>query len=188
MLQAGRVNWKTVVLEMALIVTAAICIGAALNAVRVESHRLAWFSGEPSGGRAAGDPTKAAVPAAMSSPADPGAIYTPIPGELAFQLHGSGALFIDARRSSAYEAGHIAGARSIPVWEHEADRRVDAMVRQGLPFDREIVVYCSGLTCEDSARLAEKLGLAGFYRISLYEEGYPDWEKRGWPITRGAGP
>ncbi len=184
MLQASRANWKIVVLEMALILTAAFGIGTVLNAMRADSHRLAWFSRETHVSSTPGECTEAAA----SSPADPGSIYATIPGEAAFQLHASGALFIDARRSSSYEAGHIAGARSIPVWEHDADRRIDAMVRQGIPFDKEIVTYCSGLTCEDSARLSEKLALAGFYRISVYEEGYPDWQKRGWPVTLGAGP
>ncbi len=185
MLQAGRVNWKSVALEMALILAAAFGIGTVLNAMRAESHRLAWITGEQRGRDIPGEGTEAAAP---SSPADPGSIYTTIPGDVALQLHGSGALFIDARRSSAYADGHIPGALSIPVWEHDADRRVDAMARQGIPFDKVIITYCSGLTCEDSARLAEKLALAGFYRISVYEEGYPDWQKRGWPVTRGASP
>ena len=178
-------NWKRTTIEMLLLLAAAVCIGVIVNMGRAEAHKLAWFRTEPRVARS----TDARLPApAPSAPGDPGALYTKVTAEVAFRMHDAGALFIDARRTDAFEAGHIAGARSIPVWEHDADTRIEAMVLQGVPFDRELVVYCSGLTCEDSARLAEKLALAGFYRISLYEEGYPDWVKRSWPVSRGAKP
>src|SRR4051794_22630249 len=36
-------------------------------------------------------------------------------------LHGRNVLFLDARRTSVYEQGHIAGARSYSVWESDID-------------------------------------------------------------------
>ena len=181
-------NWKRVILEMLLLLAAAVCIGVIVNMRRAEAHRLAWFGTEPLSAIMPNAGAPAAVPLAASVPDDPGAIYTKVPADAAFRMHGGGALFIDARRTSAYQAGHIAGAISIPVWEYDADVRIGRMVGQGVLFDQEILVYCSGPACEDSARLAEKLALAGFYRIRLYEDGFPDWERRGWPVAQGPKP
>jgi rhodanese-related sulfurtransferase len=175
-------RWK-IAREAGLILAAAALLGAAVNAFRPESHKLAWVREHP----------EAALPPEIerdtpSPPSDTGALFTEITPDVAFRMHGAGALFLDARRTAAYEAGHIAGARSIPVWEHDADARIDTLRGDGTSFDKDIVVYCSGATCEDSARLAEKLALAGFFKLSLYKDGFPDWEMRGWPVSHGIGP
>jgi rhodanese-related sulfurtransferase len=47
---------------------------------------------------------------------------------------------VDVRPAEEYEAGHIEGARSIPL--QELDRRL-----ADLPDDREIVAYCRGSYC-----------------------------------------
>ena len=49
-----------------------------------------------------------------------------------------------------------------------------------------IVVYCSGGDCEDSHMLSEKLYIVGFDNVLVYKDGYPDWVKRGLPVTKGA--
>ncbi len=179
-------SWQRIAREAVLIVVAAALLGAAVNAFRPESRKLAWLRThriEQSETAAAPAQVKGGAP----SP-DTGALFAEITPDVAFRMHGAGALFLDARRTAAYEAGHIAGARSIPVWEHDADARLERLRNSGIPFDREIVVYCSGAACEDSARLAEKLALAGFFKLSLYKDGFPDWEKRGWPVVRGMKP
>jgi rhodanese-related sulfurtransferase len=107
-----------------------------------------------------------------------------ISGEVARKLHGAGAVFLDARRTTAYQSGHIKGARSLAVWEHDADGKVGALGAEGMPPDQVLVTYCSGPDCEDSALLAEKLSMAGFFNVYVYKDGFPDWEKRGLPIAR----
>ena len=174
--------------EAGLILVAAVLLGGAVNALRTESRKLAWVQGHILARREAAPPAAEVEQGTPSPPADTGALFTEITPDVAFRMHAAGAVFLDARRTAAYEAGHIAGARSIPVWEHDADARIGALQSSGIPPDKEIVVYCSGATCEDSARLAEKLALAGFFRLNLYKEGFPDWEQRGWPVTRGAKP
>jgi rhodanese-related sulfurtransferase len=127
-------------------------------------------------------------PAALAPPKDPGLLYLDISSEVASRLHSAEALFIDARRSSAYEQGHIANAINIPVWEHDADNRVSALQAKGTKPDAVIVVYCSGGTCEDSAMLALKLAQAGFYNVYLYKDGFAAWQSKGWPVARGKQP
>ena len=174
--------------EAGLILVAAVLLGGAANALRTESRKLAWVQGHILARREAAPHAAEVEQGTPSPPSDAGALFTEITPDVAFRMHAAGALFLDARRTAAYEAGHIAGARSIPVWEHDADARIGALQSSGIPPDRAIVVYCSGVTCEDSARLAEKLALAGFFRLNLYKEGFPDWEQRDWPVTRGAKP
>ena len=52
-----------------------------------------------------------------------------------------------------YRAGHIAGARSISIWEADADDKVKALFAEGRDQSAPIVVYCSGGDCEDSHML-----------------------------------
>jgi rhodanese-related sulfurtransferase len=103
-------------------------------------------------------------------------------------LHQRKALFLDARRSSVYADGHIPGARSLPVWESDIDARVKALYDEGLDQRAPIVAYCSGGNCEDSHMLAEKLYMVGFDNVLIYKDGFPDWQKRGLPVNRGASP
>jgi rhodanese-related sulfurtransferase len=115
--------------------------------------------------------------------------------EIAFDdvksLHDKNALFLDARRTSVYEQGHIAGARTYSVWESDIDEKVNKLFNersdpaaQALP----IVVYCSGGDCEDSHMLAQKLWGIQFNNVYVYKDGFPDWQQHGAPVHTGANP
>ena len=115
--------------------------------------------------------------------------------EIAFDdvkaLHDKGVLFLDARRTSVYEQGHIAGARPFSVWESDIDDKVNKFFEernspeaQALP----IVAYCSGGDCEDSHMLAQKLWGIQFNNVYVYKDGFPDWQKRGGATRTGAQP
>ena len=101
-------------------------------------------------------------------------------------LHARGALFVDARATSQYQEGHVKGAIAIPIWESEVDAKIAAVA-----FDVEgdmakpIVVYCNGGECEDSHNLGQKLWEAGHVAVYVYKDGYPDWIKRGRPVSTG---
>ena len=106
-------------------------------------------------------------------------------------LHAAGALFLDARRTSVYEEGHIAGARPFSVWESDIDEKVNKLfAERSDPRDQEkpIVIYCSGGDCEDSHMLAQKLWGIQFNNVYVYKDGFPDWQKRGLPIHTGSAP
>jgi rhodanese-related sulfurtransferase len=115
--------------------------------------------------------------------------------EIAFHdvkaLHDKNALFLDARRTSVYEQGHIPGARSYSVWESDIDEKVNKLFNergdpaaQALP----IVVYCSGGDCEDSHMLAQKLWGIQFNNVYVYKDGFPDWQQHGAAVHTGANP
>jgi rhodanese-related sulfurtransferase len=136
-------------------------------------------------------PTKpAADPLARFTP-HPDKAYIEIGGDDVALLHARGALVLDARRTSVYEEGHIAGARSFPVWEADIDDRVNALFNErGDPAEQNkpIVIYCSGGACEDSHMLAQKLWAIQFNNVYVYKDGFPDWQKRGGAARTGAQP
>jgi rhodanese-related sulfurtransferase len=142
----------------------------------------------PAATAAAPAPGAAAESAALpSKPAD--VAYVEITSTQAKTAHDAGALFVDARFTSQYEEGHVAGALSIPIWESGVDEAV-----ANLPFDemvqgdtgKTIVVYCNGGDCEDSHSLSKKLWEAGFMNVYVYKDGYPDWLARGWQVLKGS--
>jgi rhodanese-related sulfurtransferase len=117
--------------------------------------------------------------------------YVEIEGDAAAALHKAGMLFLDARRSSVFEEGHIAGARSFSVWEADVDDKVTALYEERsdpAAQNKAIVIYCSGGACEDSHMLAQKLWGVQFNNVYVYKDGFPDWEKRGLPVKKGANP
>lgn len=117
--------------------------------------------------------------------------YIELHGDDVAALHQAGALFLDARRTSIYEQGHIAGARSFSVWESDVDDKVNKLYEERNDPRQQaepIVVYCSGGDCEDSHMLAQKLWGVQFNNVYVYKDGWPDWEKRGGPARKGGTP
>lgn len=56
-----------------------------------------------------------------------------------------------------------------------------------LPTDKDVllVIYCNGVKCGKSKRLAKKLDPLGYKNILIYSEGIPVWEERNLPIVAG---
>jgi rhodanese-related sulfurtransferase len=121
----------------------------------------------------------------------PDKAFIEISGEDAVALHAAGTLFLDARRTSIFEAGHIAGAHAYSVWEADVDDKVNKLFEErGDPAEQNkpIVIYCSGGACEDSHMLAQKLWGIQFNNVYVYKDGFPDWQKRGGAVKTGGQP
>jgi rhodanese-related sulfurtransferase len=88
-------------------------------------------------------------------------------------------IVLDVRPPEEYEAGHIAGAVSIPLGVLR-DRLRD------FPPDREIVAYCRGPYCVMAVEAVELLRAHGFRAFRL-EDGVADWRARNWPVEEGQG-
>jgi rhodanese-related sulfurtransferase/DNA-binding transcriptional ArsR family regulator len=98
--------------------------------------------------------------------------------ELRNRLRTGNVVVVDVRPPPEYAAGHIVGARSLPI--AELARRL-----KDLPKDTEVVAYCRGPYCvyaDDAVRLLRRRG----YRASRLEDGYPEWERAGLPTASGA--
>jgi rhodanese-related sulfurtransferase len=98
--------------------------------------------------------------------------------ELVSRVRAGDAIVVDLRPADEFEAGHIAGALSIPLPELQA-RLAE------LPEDVEIVAYCRGPYCAMSPQAVALLERAG-RRARRLEDGYPEWRLAGLPVETGA--
>jgi rhodanese-related sulfurtransferase/predicted transcriptional regulator len=91
----------------------------------------------------------------------------------------SGALFVlDVRPAEEFAAGHIPGARSIPVAE------LDARLEE-IPPDADVIAYCRGEFCVMSHDAVELLRRHGRHAAVL-SEGMLEWRAAGQPIATAA--
>src|ERR687885_1238373 len=97
--------------------------------------------------------------------------------DLMERLPEGSVVVLDVRPESEYRAGHIPGARSVPVDALEA-------VLQTLPKDREIVAYCRGPYCVFSDEAIALLRSRG-YQARRLAQGLPDRRAAGMPIQKG---
>lgn len=98
-------------------------------------------------------------------------------GELLELLREDAAVVLDVRPEEEYRAGHIAGARSVPVQELEeylCDLPEETQ-------DKEVVAYCRGPYCLFSDEAVSLLNERG-YRASRLSEGFPEWRAAGMPV------
>ncbi len=84
---------------------------------------------------------------------------------------------VDTRPVEEYRAGHLPGARSVPL--DELPGRVHE-----IPREREVVAYCRGPYCPMATRAAEILREAG-YRARHLDLGVPDLRARSVTVTTG---
>jgi rhodanese-related sulfurtransferase len=99
--------------------------------------------------------------------------------ELAARLRRGDLIVLDVRPEPEYRAGHIAGARSVPVSELRRNLRA-------LPKDVAVVAYCRGPYCvyaDDAVRALNRRG----YRAQRLEDGFPEWKEAGLPVAVGDG-
>jgi rhodanese-related sulfurtransferase len=87
--------------------------------------------------------------------------------ELRERLARGDVVLVDVRPAAEYAAGHIEGARSLPLAELE--RRLDE-----LPPDTEVVAYCRGPFCAYAHEAVRRLRRTGRPARRL-EDGWPEW-------------
>jgi rhodanese-related sulfurtransferase len=88
--------------------------------------------------------------------------------ELIARLHKGDVVLVDVRPAEEFAAGHIEGARSIPIEELEG-RLAE------LPADREVVAYCRGPFCAYAHDAVRQLQASGRQARRL-EDGWPEWQ------------
>ena len=94
--------------------------------------------------------------------------------ELARRLRRKDVVVLDVRPTPEYAAGHVEGARSVPIGE--LSRRL-----RELPKKKEVVAYCRGPYCvfaDDAVRALRRKG----YRAVRLEDGFPEWRDAGLPV------
>ena len=93
--------------------------------------------------------------------------------ELIERLRSGEVVLVDVRPAEEYAAGHIGGARSIPLDELQ-ERLAE------LPPDRKVVAYCRGPFCAYAHEAVRQLQAAGRDARRL-DDGWPEWRLAGKP-------
>jgi rhodanese-related sulfurtransferase/predicted transcriptional regulator len=98
--------------------------------------------------------------------------------ELVARMARGDVVLVDVRPEEEYAAGHIDGARSIPI--DELERRLSE-----LPRGREVVAYCRGPFCAYAHQAVRQLQAAG-RKARRLEDGWPEWRLAGQTDTHRA--
>jgi rhodanese-related sulfurtransferase len=96
---------------------------------------------------------------------------------------GDDFVLVDALAPISFAASHLPGAINLPPsW-------VDDRAAWKLPdLHAEIVLYCSGVTCDSSVAVGERLAQLGYTNLRHYAEGKEDWVAAGLPLEGGRAP
>lgn len=100
--------------------------------------------------------------------------------ELAARLDAGDVVVIDVRPPAEYAAGHIAGARTVPIDQLAAQLAT-------LPVGAEVVAYCRGPYCvyaDEAVRLLRRRGR----RARRLVDGFPEWQRAALPVEVGPAP
>jgi rhodanese-related sulfurtransferase len=98
-------------------------------------------------------------------------------------LTDSSAIILDARPYEEYAVSHIPGARAVPakagttpaLYVGDADEVAKTIPDKAQP----LILYCNGLFCGRSERLAEDLTKLGYQNVRRYQLGAPGWRALG---------
>ena len=86
------------------------------------------------------------------------------------------ALVVDVREPGEFGAGHILGARNVPL------ARIDGSGDLAKRKDKPVIVYCEG--GERAAKAAAALRKLGFSRVVNLSGGLPAWQQAGLPLEK----
>jgi rhodanese-related sulfurtransferase len=105
------------------------------------------------------------------------------PTDLTGRLNGDPKVTVlDVRSTPEYRAGHIPGARLLPVDELDASTLADVIDLSEIRADKPLYLTChAGKRAEKAAQLLRD---AGVEHLSLVEGGTEAWKKAGLPVNR----
>ncbi len=97
------------------------------------------------------------------------------------QLWLDGAGFLDPRKDSDWNAGHIPEAVHLHL--HNPAQYNRANVEKAFPDkNAPIVAYCNGHSCHRSSHAAADLVKWGYKKVYYYRDGFPAWKAAGNPV------
>lgn len=153
--------FKQAVLQLIFLISAAAAIGLGTNHLRGDG--IAVF----------GDWSALS----LSSGAEDGKVISLHEAEDLFKTNS--ALFLDARPTSDFEAGHIQGALSFPWQNAESSYVAHAFFLDG---KEHLICYCDGEACDLSHDLAIFLTDLGYTNVRVLINGWTVWRNAGLPI------
>ena len=86
------------------------------------------------------------------------------------------AVVIDVREPGEFGAGHILGARNVPL------AKMDGSGELAKRKEKPVIVYCDG--GERAAKAVAALRKLGFSRVVNLNGGLPAWQQAGLPVQK----
>src|SRR5262249_42450234 len=101
--------------------------------------------------------------------------------QLKAALTDSNAIILDARPYDEYAVSHIPGARAVPAKAGTTPALYvgDAAEIGIRDKTQPLILYCNGLFCGRSERLADDLIKLGYQNVRRYQLGAPGWRALG---------
>ena len=103
--------------------------------------------------------------------------------QLRAALNDGSAIILDARPYEEYAVSHIPGARAVPAKAGTTPALYvgdAAEVAKTIPDKSQpLILYCNGLFCGRSERLADDLTKLGYRNVRRYQLGSPGWRALG---------
>ena len=87
-------------------------------------------------------------------------------------------MLIDTRNAAEYKDGHL--PKAVNLYDTDLKSK-----KAKLPKDKatEMIFYCNGYpSCPRSLNASKMAMEQGYKNISIYPEGFPDWQAKGYPI------
>lgn len=105
------------------------------------------------------------------------------PSELTGRLDSDSAVtVIDVRSPAEFQAGHIPGARLLPVEELDATKLADVVDLTEFRADNPLYLTChAGKRAEQAAQVLHD---SGMQHITLVQGGTEAWQKAGLPVNK----
>ena len=85
------------------------------------------------------------------------------------------AVLVDVRPRPSYDAGHIPEATSLP--SSSTPEQINEFLKQH-PQEKPLVLYCSGSSCAQSQKMAQRL-VSEFHRsnVKYMPGGFTEWQQ-----------
>lgn len=93
-------------------------------------------------------------------------------------LFDKGAIFVDVRKDSDWNAGRIPGAVHIELKKVLSEHKLLEAVAK----NKEVIFYCNGPKCMRSSKATAKAVSWGFNKVYYYRDGFPSWQSAGYPV------
>lgn len=121
--------------------------------------------------------------------AQPATAAAGVPGGIsvaeAKQLWDEGAIFIDTRKTEAFQAGHVEASMRLTIDMITQGSFGDVLLFLQSDPNVPVVVYCDGGQCDESQIVRERLVRSGFPNIKIMVDGFPGWKAAGHPVAFG---
>ena len=99
--------------------------------------------------------------------------------DIAAEISNGQVVLIDLRESKEFEELHATGAINIPYYEFE--ELYPDFIDQ-ISTDKSIFIFCEGMLCGLSTRVAKELLDAGYKNLTVVKQGFEGWKKNQLPM------